>query len=276
MLKECLDCTAKFSKRAKISVLLLLLCIFSGWGWFEGVGAFCDPLPVGWMQWGCGNGSLSSGESELCSTLLWGTCPTAFTSGIRLLSCLSLRKESFSFFSTLQNWWQIWPLEGLLSPVTAPAAEGADLRSPSLLWELHGGCSSAGTLSDAQKCLTQQRHRLHDVPGNSRLLCRTWQHRYCRWENKVCNPPSDHFDSSGSLQGPVSTLGNEYRQFSASYDSECTRRGVWWQRCDRWLYYLWLRKKRVISWRSFKMSTKESSKHPTNLCECFRACGISS
>lgn len=110
MLKECLDCTEKFSKRAKISVLLLLLCIFSGWGWLEGVGAFCDPLPAGWMQWGCGNGSLSSGQSELCSTLLWVTCPLPLplASG----SYLSLRKESFSLFPTLQNWQLIWPFGG--------------------------------------------------------------------------------------------------------------------------------------------------------------------
>lgn len=77
MLKVCLDCTAKFSKRAKISVLFLLLCIFSGWGWFEGVCAFCDPLTAGWIQQGCGNdASYPRGRQSCTGTLLWATCTT--------------------------------------------------------------------------------------------------------------------------------------------------------------------------------------------------------
>lgn len=40
----------------------------------------------------------------LCSEF---SAPLPLTSGIGLFLSLSLRKESFSFFSTLQNWWLI-------------------------------------------------------------------------------------------------------------------------------------------------------------------------
>lgn len=46
------------------------------------------------------------------------------------------------------------------------------------------------------------------------------------WENEVCNPTLDHPDFSGFLHGLASTLRNVYGQFSASYDSESTHKGV--------------------------------------------------
>lgn len=149
--------------------------------------------------------------------------------------------------------------------------KGADLRSPTLLWELHRGCSSAGRVRDAQKPLiTKASFALCDRQFQGALS--TWQHSCGGWES-----PNERAKFAISLSATLTPLAHGRSSFSAG---KCVQtifcfpwlriqpQGVWWQDCDRWLYYLWLRKTAVISWRSFRTSTKETSKYPANMCEC--------
>lgn len=150
MLKVCLDCTVKLSERAKISVLLLLLCIFSWlrliWGclcvlW----SSLCGMDSVGLWEW-C---HLPSGVTELCRHFALHSAPLPLPLVKVILMPLS-KKGEFGFLFYPGGWFDPW--RGCFTQFLL--LKGADLRPPPLLWELHGGCSSAGRVRDAQKCLT--------------------------------------------------------------------------------------------------------------------------
>lgn len=105
------------------------------------------------------------------------------------------------------------------------------------------------------------------------MPCGAWQHSCGCWESPDKRPK--FAISLWTTLTPLALCRVQFQLWEMCTDNfelPVTQNppagGVQCQRCGRWLYYLWLTKTRVISRRSFKRSTKETSKNLTNLCGC--------